>query len=236
MVAATQTWPASLQPSGLPLTSGRQRRPTSVGMMAPLSSSQDLMSSIDLHIGMPKAGSSAIQSWLGTSSTRSALTEQGITVCVARFTAQNECRIEPVGEGPVNSGGIISRYLASDGDIARLLLDGFFQQLQTVADRWGHVIVSGESFWHPFWRGDAAFLAALDQLGEQVELRVAGYLRPQHSYLEAAWRQWGFRTDMRPSGFVRHRLKQLYFDQTVEWADAQLDHVRLVFRPFRQTC
>ena len=114
-----------------------------------------------------------------------------------------------------------------------MLLDGFFQQLQTVADRWGHVIVSGESFWHPFWRGDAAFLAALDQLGEQVELRVAGYLRPQHSYLEAAWRQWGFRTDMRPSGFVRHRLKQLYFDQTVEWADAQLDHVRLVFRPFR---
>ena len=201
--------------------------------MAPLSSSQDLMSSIDLHIGMPKAGSSAIQSWLGAFAVRNALTEQGITVCFARFTGQNECRIEPVGDGPVNSGGIISRYLAADGDDARLLLDRFLQQLESAAERWGHIVVSGESFWHPFWRGDLAFLTALDELGKRVEVRVGGYLRPQHTYLEAAWRQWGFRTDMRPSGFVRHRLQQLYFDQTVELVDAQLAHTEVAWRPFR---
>lgn len=205
---------------------GRDRRPGA-------SSSAVIVGVIDLHIGMSKAGSSTIQAWLGRADTRSALRERGITVCFARFDPHGHCTIDAVGEGTVNSGGIIGRYFAADGESASLLLRSFFSELEATVDRLGHVVLSGESFYQPLWRHDQPFLAALDGLGERVDTRLAAYLRPQHGYLEAAWRQWGFRTDMRPSGFVRQRLPQLHYHKVVEDARLALPNVKFRVRPFR---
>ena len=192
------------------------------------------MECIELHIGMPKAGSTTIQSWLSLSETRRLLAGLGISVCAARTDHAGSTMIEPYESGRINSGGVIPRYYQADPEVARGIIDGFFTALEKAVVRLGHIILSSEAFTQPFWKDDGYFLEHLQRLAEAHRVRVAYYVRPQHSALEAAWRQWGFRTGQRPAAYVRRRSAQLHYLETVLRAKAAVPDVELLVRPFRE--
>jgi len=91
--------------------------------------------------------------------------------------------------------------LAPDGGEEEACLDSFFEQLDAAATRSRVVVFSAEGMSEFFFRALPAFLSRLDELGRRHRVRVAYYVRPQHTALEAAWRQWGFRSGFPPSQF-----------------------------------
>ena len=109
-----------------------------------------------------------------------------------------------------------------------------FTSIERVLDRHGTVVLSSEGFGRWFYEANPEVLSILQDLALRHEVKVAYYVRPQHTNLESAWRQWGFRAGGRPSEFVLERVPSL--DHTIA-----LDHVRdvaprisFVVRPFRR--
>ncbi len=199
------------------------------------------MGTIVLHAGIPKAGSSSVQEWLRKHAT-TLRRRHGIFVFVATcepiIPSKQTKPVHRVSlmlhqKGSVNSGGLVECYLAHDSD-KKAIAGAFFEQLDRAADRHPVVVLSGEAFAHVFWKGDGVFLEALDRLAHRHETRVAYYVRPQHSTLEAAWRQWGFRTDRQPSRFIAERARHLHYFSTYEAMRRLIPKVSFQPRPFRR--
>jgi hypothetical protein len=87
--------------------------------------------------------------------------------------------------------------------------------LRGAAERHGTVLVSSEAFAWLFAEADETFLAALDGLAREHRVRVAYYVRAQDESLEAAWRQWGFRSGEMPSSYLRRRSSILDYHATL---------------------
>jgi hypothetical protein len=171
------------------------------------------MGTIVLHAGTPKAGSSSIQTWLRQND--ALLSDAGWHVVTYRVDdTTGEATVSPARGGGVNSATIVRDYARSGRNPATL--DRFFQPLDQLAADLGNVVVTGEGFARPFAEVDEPFLTRLESLASNHEVRVAYYVRAQHEALEAAWRQWGFRSRSSPSEYVRMRAQRLDYRATFD--------------------
>jgi hypothetical protein len=188
------------------------------------------MGTILIHAGMPKAGSSAIQQWLAANPRR-LRREHDITLAVAG--GADAVRVAEFDrKGSINSDALA---LASrrGTDAHSKALARFFAGLEVLAGRHARVLLTSESFYDPLWRPTEDFLRGLEGLAERHEVRVACYVRPQHSAMEAAWCQWGFRYDLPPSVFLKLRMRQLGYRRMLRRFHELAPHVQLLLRPFR---
>jgi len=162
---------------------------------------------------MPKAGSSTIQTWLreNIAVVRDELNFEPLVFRRGRPGDASDGLVRHRGVD-VNSGGFLFRYLISDRD------PSIVSQLTERLDRYAHehdrVLVTSEAFATLFAELDLAFLEGLERLADEHNVRVAYYVRAQHESLEAAWRQWGFRSGRTPSDYIRFRQRLLHYDRT----------------------
>ena len=96
------------------------------------------------------------------------------------------------------------------------------------------VLVTAEALSEPFWRVDEPFLGAFEQLAQAHPVRVAYYVRPQHTAIEAGWREEGYRVGYEPAEYVAEFSKRLHFISTLEAVETRAPHVDFVMRPFRR--
>lgn len=183
-------------------------------------------SKITLHVGLPKTGSSSIQAWLQNN--RRTLSRHGVRL-LAATADRGRVEVRPYAGGAVNSGGVIS--LLQDPMVKRQSAREFVVQLRDHADRFGHVVLSGEALSQPFWQQDCDVLDELNCLGENHRCEVIYYMSPQHKMLEAAWRQWGFRTGHSPSDYVRALSKDFHYWSSLSMRRAA-PNLTFLFRPF----
>ncbi|MEJ5363473.1 MAG: hypothetical protein WHS86_00075 [Desulfosoma sp.] len=199
------------------------------------------MGTIVLHAGIPKAGSSSIQEWLSRHS--AALRRlYGIFVLVARCEQDSSARPTEAAprvsltlheKGSVNLGSVVQQYLALEGN-KEGITQQFFEQLDRAADRYPFVVLSDEALAHLFRRCEMIFLRGLERLASRHHIRIAYYVRPQHTALEAAWRQWGFRTGLKPSRYLADRARQLHYYSTYVAMRRAIPKVSFTVRPFRR--
>jgi hypothetical protein len=190
-----------------------------------------------LHAGMPKAGSSSIQTWL-VNNAQMLRSRMGVGLMVVRNRLlpgeQHErlC-VEEYASGGMNSGQFVRAYLGFKRSTR--ILDSFFAGVAEFADRHPVSVVSSESFAQLFASddGDDLFLSSLDELARRHRVRVAYYVRPQHSCLEAMWRQWGFRRADPPSVYIANEAVRLHYLRTHTAVTGGAPHVSFEMRPFR---
>ena len=194
------------------------------------------MGTVVIHAGTGKAGTSSIKGWLATSS--QALNASGVRVLVARVERDDSRRerivVEANRSGHANSNAAILHAYESEGAERQALLESLFSQLDGAATRHPVVVISSEVFDPFFWKGDEIFLRELESLANRHRVRVAYYVRPQHTALEAAWRQWGFRTGQRPSSFLLERSQFLHYFRTYLIAREHAPSASFEPRPFRR--
>lgn len=192
------------------------------------------MGQVVIHAGRPKTGSTSVQAWLATRA-RWLWEQHGTRVVVARVGTPGSSARELTLATPrlprLEAGRLAKLY---DARGARHELDEqLIGQLDARARRARLTVVSSEALAAGLHRLDEGFLSRLDELGQRHELRVAYYVRPQHTALEAAWRQWGFRSDQAPSRFVALRSGQLEYLDTWLGVRERAPSVSFEVRPFR---
>ena len=187
------------------------------------------MGTIVLHAGMPKAGSTSIQSWLAADAV--SLRDQGVRIAVATDRGSHQVRVIPYESGSVLSGDFLYGYLGFGRDAG--VLGRFIDGLDQVARDAPITVVSAEGFANFFAPLDAQFVGALDQLASSHDVRVAYYVRPQHTSMEAAWRQWGFRIASPPSEYLEAWAAHIDYLATLDAVREVAPRVRFEVRPFR---
>jgi hypothetical protein len=193
------------------------------------------MATIIIHAGMPKTGSSSVQRWIADNADR-IREECGIhTVVATNQTPDNPTKrvhIESFRSGRVNSGRLIHSWVAQEraAAFARRMID----ELSGFADTYPTVLITAEALARPFWELDDAFLLALDDLARRHEVRVAYYVRPQHTAIEAMWREAGCREGKDPSTYAAERSNWgFHYLRTLDGVRQRAPHVRFEMRPFR---
>lgn len=188
------------------------------------------MGDIVLHAGMGKTGSSSIQQFLSND----------------LKMLRDRWDIRPVRVCQSAPGGPIDVVLAEPGatvksklvDLERRetraeIAKQIFAKLDSYASRGGTIVLSSEGYQLLFWDGDSRFFDELNSLATAHTVRVAYYVRPQHTGMESSWRQWGFRHPDRPSTYLtRHGMRMRYFE-TLETVRQGAPNVSFEMRPFR---
>lgn len=190
------------------------------------------MATIIIHAGMPKTGSTAIQEFLAGNG--DLLAKHSITVAVASRARHGP---DPIAVRPYKSGAATSwqaaQLILKRSEETPAIMSALVNGLKGMASESATVVMTAEGLAHPIWRNELAVLRPLDGLAEQHEVRVAYYVRPQHTALEAAWRQWGFRTGRRPADYIAWRAEQLHYYETVAAVGEVAPAIDFVVRPFR---
>ncbi|MEO2033343.1 MAG: hypothetical protein ABGZ35_14800 [Planctomycetaceae bacterium] len=193
------------------------------------------MGSIIIHAGMPKAGSTSLQGWLATEA-KSLLRRLDVAFLFAGTNRRRFQRHPTVKIDYCRHDQYVSTELAvqlRDPQFSDLpLVDQFMDQLSHWSEKHNTSVLTSEAFSVFFSVGDERFLSALDRLARAVPVRVAYYVRPQHSAIESAWRQWGFRDDASPSAFIQAYSENLHYLRTFKRTAELAPHVRLEVRPF----
>jgi hypothetical protein len=185
---------------------------------------------IIIHAGMAKAASSTVQRWLAAHAPELEA-EHSIAVAVAK--AGKPIRlVKYERDGSINSEAMMVSTRLSQ-DVRTTVLDTAFTELDRFADRHPVVVISSESFSDALWRPDKDFLRRLNVLGARHKVRLAYYLRPQHTAMEAAWRQWGFRSGAPPSVYLGSRDSQMHYGRIYRDVRSLAPRVGFVPRPFR---
>lgn len=170
-----------------------------------------------LHAGMGKAGSTALQLWLGDQAAE--LGELGIATLRTCETEGSGTGWERVASGSAGSEVWLaagrSDPFASHGPFVRSMI-GLGASTETV-------VVSAEALFDRLYTGDAALQGWLDAVADRVAPEIVIYVRPQHEWADAAWRQWGFRNSMPASEWITRHADHGYLDY--RW------HTRLGARP-----
>lgn len=188
------------------------------------------MGTIVLHAGMSKAGSSSVQRWLEAHA--ALVREHGISMVRARVPPDSDRPVlEPYGNRGVSSGQFLKAYARRGG---APMVAAFGELLDEAAAEGKPVLVTCEGFGNLLAYGDEPFLTALERLAASHRVRLACYVRPQHTYLEAAWKQWGFRSGRLPSEYLREVMKRADHLQTHRRVTAMAPSVELALRPFRR--
>ena len=155
---------------------------------------------------MPKAGSSTVQSWLAEQS--SSLLTQGWTVVVAEWNEHTQISFAPHRDGEANAGPLDSP-IWTGSSISSGKADEFVAALSSAAQGYGDIVVSSEAYYTPIAVAEPELLAALQRLSDDHEVSIACYVRPQHTAMEASWRQWGYRSGEPPSVYIGRRARFL---------------------------
>jgi hypothetical protein len=104
--------------------------------------------------------------------------------------------------------------------------------LDAAAGAHDSIVVSAEGYQILFWDGTDRIYRALDRLARSHDVHVAYYVRPQHSLLEAAWRQWGFRHPHDPADYFANIQRRLNYDDTLARVRAGAPNASFEMRPF----
>ena len=97
------------------------------------------------------------------------------------------------------------------------------------------IVISGESISRLLLREHPRFMACLKDLARRFDVRVVMYVRPQHSYMEAVWREWGFREGhAKPSDYFRKIKPTLFYAQCWDYWATHAPTVQFLVRPFVQ--
>ena len=131
------------------------------------------------------------------------------------------------------SGAIVTDFLDPKNDQA-LLSASLIRSLDDLARKNSMVLLTGEGFAQLFLRRHEPFLLALRRLAEGHQVTVAYYVRAQHEALEAAWRQWGFRSGQKPTKYLKLRMQTLDYLNTWTWVTERAPEVRFLARPLCQ--
>jgi hypothetical protein len=192
-----------------------------------------------IHAGMPKTGSTSIQAWLRLH--HASLRDRYGVQILQEATAPDGSgyHLEPFSSAVhINANLFLVHYAGalnqkqSEAD-RQALAETFTAALDRAASELGTVLITSEGFSALFHRADAPFLGALDRLAEKRTVRVAYYVRPQHSALEARWREWGFRNGIPPSQWVQEQLLELHYRETLERVRALAPAIDFEMRLFR---
>jgi hypothetical protein len=189
---------------------------------------------IIIHAGMPKTGSTSLQRWLSDNAER-LQTQQGLQILVAtNQTRRNPTRrvqLEPYESGKVNSGLVLRAWALSSW--APEVPLRFLAELGDLATQFGRVLVTAEGLSKFFWTVDEQVLGGFQDLARRHTVRVAYYVRPQHTALEAMWREDGFLRFPGPHEATINRLPRLHYLQTLEALTAHAPDLDFVVCPFR---
>ncbi len=192
---------------------------------------RESMGKIVIHAGMPKAGSSSVSAWLGRHAA-DLWSHSGIRLCVAQ-AEDRVVRVRPYVRGSPNSSSLLLAAVAAKEHRGEIL-ESFAASLEERVESDGIVVLSSEAFAPFFCQPDTAYLAALQDLALQHEVQVAYYVRPQNTTLEAAWRQWGFRSGVSPSAYIASQQCALRYVETYRSVRRLAPDVSFVPRPFRR--
>jgi len=188
-----------------------------------------------LHAGIVKAGSSSIQRWLGQH--QDSLRAAGICIVAARVETGGTGRgvwLTECQGGSANSSLELQHIYQFPGPTLRpWAVQDLLHQLDEAATRHRVVVMSAEALQYPFSASDSGFLAGLEELGSKHRVRVAYYVRPQHTALEAHWRESGFRTELRPTEYVADQLNHFHYFDTWTSVSQLAPSVSFEVRPFR---
>jgi hypothetical protein len=184
---------------------------------------------IVFHIGMPKAGSTSLQLWLAGH--RELLRDRGLECMrIVQYAVDDLITLVPISDDDVTS-----KFVANEPeerpDAVRRLCDA----LDTHAHRNETVVLTSESYEVLFsMDGRRSLLPYFDELARSHELRIAYYVRPQHTWLESAWLQWGFRiSEVTPSMWCLYNGKRLDYFRTLQVVRECAPNVEFRVRPFR---
>lgn len=189
------------------------------------------MGKIVIHAGMWKTGSTSIQWWLGRYGRK--LRESGIVVLKTTVDDAGEVRTEVHPEGVMHSNAY-GRYWGSHPKERRRIESEWFAQLDHHARSHPTVVLSGEALSRPFWMLDEPFLHGLDELAGTHDVHVAYYVRPQHTALEAAWREAGFQRHVSPAKFLENHSRLFHYHDTYVFVRHAAPRLSFVPRPFRR--
>lgn len=191
------------------------------------------MGTVVLHAGMPKAGSGSVRTWLSTNV--EALTQSGVGLFVVCPGDGRNDRLElaEYRSGSLTTNALGEAWRAEAGK-RQTLLESFFDQLDAAAASDRLITVSEETMTAFISTGETQFMNALEGLGRRHEVRVAYYVRPQNTALEAGWRQWGFRTGLSPSEYVAGYAVVLDYFDTYRSTLRRAPSVSFEPRPFRR--
>ena len=192
------------------------------------------MTEIIIHAGMPKTGSTSLQRWLVENAER-LQNEQGIQI----LAPSNPTRPDPTGRlqlEPYESGNVNSGLVAKGWGLTTFAPEvplRFLAELGDLATQFARVLLTGEGLSRFLWTANEQVLAGFQDLARRHNVRVAYYVRPQHTALEAMWREDGFLRSPGPREAVMYRLPQLHYLRTLEALEARAPDVDFVVRPFR---
>jgi hypothetical protein len=184
---------------------------------------------IVFHAGMPKTGSTNIQNWLAEH--LSLLQGQGIQCMrIARPTPS-----EPITLIPATRTAVTSTFLANDAATRPAVVEQICVALEAHAANSDVLVISSESYEILFNApGRLDVLPHLDALARTHPVRVAYYVRPQDTWLESAWLQWGFRHASPPDAWIRRQRERIDYLQTQNIVREAAPHLSFEMRPFRR--
>jgi hypothetical protein len=184
---------------------------------------------IVFHAGMSKTGSTSIQHWLAEH--LPLLRSHGIEP----MRIDQPTPSDPITVVPSTSKNAASKFVPAvlDWGTRRDAVQRICEELDAKAKRHDVVVVSSESYEVLFIQPGPAVLAQLDALGLAHSVRFAYYVRPQHSWLEAAWLQWGFRHFEEPDAWLRRQRPKIQYLQALRAVRDAAPHVSFEMRPFR---
>jgi len=187
------------------------------------------MGTVVVHAGMPKAGSSSIQAWLTASVDE--LRARDIELLVATDRGRTSVEVVPYEGGGVVSGAFLYGYLGFDRDPE--ILARFLAGIDRAAAAHATSVITAEGFANLFTPLDHQFVSGLQRLAQDHEVRVAYYVRPQHTSMEAAWCQWGYRLPDPPSTYLSRWAETLDYRSTLDDVRRAAPDVSFEVRPFR---
>ena len=228
---------------------GLPRGPSAVICPGPLdvpTATVGQMGRVLVHFGLPKCGSTSIQSWLAANSAH-LRRKHGIDFLVAREGTRFRSRpnggitAQPFRRRGENSGWIGRRYRettrqAFDAgedwfDAQRRLLAPLEDSIGRRAEK-SDVVLSGEGLWYFLHKRVEPFLAGFDRLSGAHDVRFVLYIRPQHDWMESAWCQWGFRRGVSPSVYIEREVDRVDYQPIIESLRELAPGVTVVVRPF----
>jgi hypothetical protein len=186
------------------------------------------VSRLIVHAGLSKSGSSTVQEWVEDNT--DLLRANGVRPMVVHLTRRGRVRVSPLRSQAFTSGSFVRAYsVGRDPALLGQLVDALTDALEGAET----IFISCEGFGGLIANGDEAFLRAHESLGRSGRVEVAYYVRPQHTSLESAWRQWGFRSGSSPSTYLDRRARRLHYREMLDLARRLAPSVEFLVRPFR---
>jgi hypothetical protein len=181
---------------------------------------------------MPKTGTTSIQRWIERNA--SPLRDRwSVEPFVIKLDASGPERpaVVPYRGGRVNSGLFVKAYRGAGTPAS--MVASVIDDLDVLARGDRRVLLTGEAFTHLLQEPDRALACGLDELAARHDVRLAYYVRPQHTAVEAAWKQFGFRArDLTPAQYVRSIASSYRYLRTLERCEEAMPRVSFEIRGF----